>query len=275
MILVTGASGLLGRAVFKHFEARGEPVIGTGFTRVSPPLLQLNLTDRVAVEAFLGTHRPSVVVHCAAERRPDVSAKNEQATLELNVNTSKMLAELSRTLQFFLVYISTDYVFDGTSPPYQVDSVPHPLNFYGETKLQGEIQVSAHASQFCILRVPVLYGKTLFNGESAITTLIDAVRNKEQPAKIDDYCVRYPTCVDDIAQVIHEMLTKRAHGVTFSGTFHFSAPQKFTKYEMCRAFAQVFQLDISHLTPDSSKPTGSAGIFLIQLRPDQRIAHYL
>ena len=74
-----------------------------------------------------------------------------------------------------LIYISTDYVFDGTQPPYEVEDKPHPLQFYGETKLGGEEAIKSVNSDAVILRVPILYGKTQYNGESAINVLIDVV----------------------------------------------------------------------------------------------------
>lgn len=74
-----------------------------------------------------------------------------------------------------LIYISTDYVFDGTTPPYEVEDKPNPLNFYGQTKLDGEEAIKSVYPEAVILRVPILYGSTEYNGESAINVLIDAV----------------------------------------------------------------------------------------------------
>lgn len=74
-----------------------------------------------------------------------------------------------------LIYISTDYVFDGTSPPYEVDDNPNPLQFYGQSKFEGEKAIRGEYPEAVVLRVPILYGKTEYNGESAINILIDAV----------------------------------------------------------------------------------------------------
>lgn len=74
-----------------------------------------------------------------------------------------------------LIYMSTDYVFDGTTPPYEVEDKPNPLNFYGQTKLDGEEAIKSVYPEAVILRVPILYGSTEYNGESAINVLIDAV----------------------------------------------------------------------------------------------------
>lgn len=74
------------------------------------------------------------------------------------------------------MYISTDYVFDGTSPPYEVRDAPHPLNFYGESKLRGEQAVLAYPDHTLVLRVPILYGPTEYDGESAVNVLLGAVK---------------------------------------------------------------------------------------------------
>ena len=98
---------------------------------------------------------------------------NEQ--LQLNVETPRNLGKVCKENGIMLIYISTDYVFDGTTPPYEVEDKPNPLNFYGQTKLDGEEAIKSVYPEAVILRVPILYGSTEYNGESAINVLIDAV----------------------------------------------------------------------------------------------------
>ncbi|KAL2914722.1 hypothetical protein HK105_205653 [Polyrhizophydium stewartii] len=202
-IVVTGASGLLGRAVYEAFAARPEfHVVGTAFSRAGKHA-SLDLTDAAALESFLATTRPALVVHCAAERRPDVAARDEAGTLRLNVNASGTLSRLAAQAGAKLVYISTDYVFDGTSPPYEVDAAPNPLNFYGvrwgatslvsrvrgadpgdrtgKSKLAGEQAVLEADPHAAVLRVPVLYGVVDNNGDSAVNILIDIVKASPPP----------------------------------------------------------------------------------------------
>lgn len=93
----------------------------------------------------------------------------------MNVETPKTLGRICKKRGIMLIYISTDYVFDGTAPPYEVEDKPNPLQFYGETKLGGEEAIKSVYPEAVILRVPILYGDTEYNGESAINVLIDVV----------------------------------------------------------------------------------------------------
>ena len=113
---------------------------------------------------FILAQQPKVIVHAAAERRPDVSAEQPEQVLALNVESTRHLAQCAKEVGAYLIYISTDYVFDGTQPPYEVDDQPSPLNFYGETKLAGERALAEVMDDYAVLRVPVLYGQVEYWG---------------------------------------------------------------------------------------------------------------
>jgi S-adenosylmethionine synthetase len=236
-VIITGATGLLGRAVYTEFSKTEHEgiidlrVIGTGFSRTADPLVKLDLTDFSAVETFIANHKPNVLIHCAAERRPDVAAKNEAATLQLNIESSRLLGKLSKKYGFHLIYISTDYVFDGTSPPYETTDKPNPLQFYGKSKYSGELAIQEENSSAIILRVPVLYGPVLFNGESAVNILIDTIQSKK-PASMDHFQRRYPTNVLDVAKMLLSM-TEHIESKSLQGVYHFSAKECMTKYDIC------------------------------------------
>ncbi|CEG80527.1 hypothetical protein RMATCC62417_14849 [Rhizopus microsporus] len=175
-VVITGASGLLGRQVVKAFK--DWEVVGTAFSRAKDNLVKLDLTDKDAVETFFNKQQPNVVVHCAAERRPDVAEKDKDGVLLLNVESSKRLATIY-------------YVFDGTSPPYEIGDKPNPLQFYGQTKLAGENAVRQVYPNAVILRVPILYGETEYNGESAVNVLIDVVLTPQKPVKMDNISYKW------------------------------------------------------------------------------------
>lgn len=181
-IVVTGASGLLGRQVFAVLSKKySRDLIGCAYSRSSSKLQKIDLLKANETTEFLKSKRPHIVIHCAAERRPDVCNNNHDYTLKMNVDSVRLLAKLAIELDYLLIYISTDYVFDGTNPPYIESSTPNPLQFYGKTKLDGELAIKEimqspkNTGSYCILRVPVLYGEVEFNGESAINSLVDIV----------------------------------------------------------------------------------------------------
>ena len=169
-VLITGASGLLGRAIKSELERNVSwEIIGLGYSRLAGGLKKVNLTNPQELHQVINDFKPDVVVHSAAERRPDVVGTKELETEALNIQATENIAKYTNNIGGFLLYISTDYVFDGTSPPYTVRSQPNPLNKYGKTKLEGELKTTAHCERHAILRVPILYGDIEQVGESAVT----------------------------------------------------------------------------------------------------------
>lgn len=249
-ILVTGASGLLGRAVVHECTRAGHDVKGVAFSRASDELLQVDLTDARAVQAMVQRERPDIVVNLAAERRPDVVEKNPAAARKLNVEMPGVLAKECRALDSpaYFLHISTDYVFDGRNPPYNVASEPNPLNAYGKSKREGEVVVleAALPGAATNLRLPVLYGETEYNGESAVNVLLDAICPKDNSrVKMDAHSVRYPTNVADVARVIEQLAAlyqKQMHSSSPSmpDTLHFSAQEAMTKYDMCLVMSRLW-----------------------------------
>ncbi|MGH0116391.1 UNVERIFIED_CONTAM: hypothetical protein FKN15_035695 [Acipenser sinensis] len=138
-VLVTGATGLLGRAVYKEFQDNDWYTVGCGYSRARPRFEKCNLLDADAVRAMIQEFQPHVIVHCAAERRPDVVESQTDAAIQLNVSAAGNLAKEAGVS--FVIYISTDYVFDGRNPPYDVNDTPNPLNLYGKTNKNREREV--------------------------------------------------------------------------------------------------------------------------------------
>jgi len=261
-VLVTGASGVLGSAIFKAFRRERPDVhlIGLSFSNSSTLYRRLDLQDNQAVEAFFSDEwnggPRDVVVHCAAERRPDVAEKNPEATLKLNAEVPGHLARLAKSYGFLLIYISTDYVFDGTSPPYKPRSPTNPLQLYGHTKLAGEQAVlGVEGANVLVLRVPVLYGPTPKPSDSAINILLDVIRDQSgKTYKMDHFATRYPTNVNDIGNFLVRLIGKREN-TPIPNIIHFSAPEPFTKYEIVLLFAAILGLPHQHVVADDSDPT--------------------
>ena len=176
-VLITGASGLLGRAVMQKFSNSDSwNVLGVAHSRAGDNLKKVDLLDFDATKSLVEDFRPHVLIHCAAERRPDVVENQEELASKMNVGVTKVLAKAINALneeleapEHFMLYISTDYVFDGTDPPYRPLDEPNPLNKYGKSKLQGEKVMQFYHPDGGILRVPILYGKVEKLQESAVT----------------------------------------------------------------------------------------------------------
>jgi len=260
-VIVTGASGVLGTAVFDSFKraAADNTVIGLANSRSGGERnhRKLDLLDFDAVSTFFRETKPDWVIHCAAERKPDIAEKDPEGTKKLNVDVSVHLATLAKELGFTFVLISTDYVFDGTSPPYVPSAQPNPLNLYGITKRDAELAVlgvRVEGAHVIVLRVPVLYGPAPLNADSAVNILVDVVRDQSgKKYTMDHYQTRFPTNVLDIASFLVR-LAKRPKSAPLPPIIHYSTEEPFTKYEICLVFARILGLPHAHIIPDAGPP---------------------
>ncbi|KAJ3588659.1 hypothetical protein NHX12_009513, partial [Muraenolepis orangiensis] len=210
VVLVTGATGLLGRVVLAEFQREGWRAVGTAYRRARGPILRCDLLDEDAVRSLLHQLKPDVVVHCAAERRPDVVERHSEAAVNLNVLATSSLAKEAAAAGMVFLYISTDYVFDGRHPPYGEDDAPNPLNLYGRSKLEGERETLRQCPGAVVLRVPVLYGEVEHVAESAVTALWPRVLQGAPESCTLDHCQqRFPTYTGDVAA-----LSEAAPGVS-------------------------------------------------------------
>jgi dTDP-4-dehydrorhamnose reductase len=223
-VLVTGATGLLGREVVRAFKLKNWNVKGTGLSRADGvDVLKVDLSSEAEVKKVLDETKPHVIVHAAAQRFPDKVDKDPDAAKALNITASKSLANLAAAQGICLLYISTDYVFPGVpgEAPYEADATPRPTNLYGETKLDGERAVLEEYSKAgkeglgLVLRVPVLYGHADNPSDSAVNTLMDSLwKSQSEGAKVtmDHWALRYPTNTEDVARVSQGTFVSPGHG---------------------------------------------------------------
>jgi len=253
-VCITVASGLLGRACVKAFSDTN--LLTCAWSRAKADDLNLDLTDHDTVLKEMKAHRPELIIHTAAERHPDICENDTGKTHALNVEATQSLVEAAQCIGAVLIYISTDYVFDGTHPPYAVDAECHPLNAYGKSKRAGETVVLAASSRNIILRIPILYGEVETLDESAITILMHDLQPKDSK-KIDHWAVRYPTYTGDVAQTLRGWTDRLRNDPDSSGIYHMSGNEALTKYDMACAMAETLGLDHSHLSPDPHAPEGA------------------
>ena len=255
-VLITGASGMLGRAVLSEFTKNGWDCLGLAFSRTRGDLVKVDLCNADEVTRIVNTFKPSVLVHAAAERRPDAVEKQPEATRSLNVTASKHLADLCSELKCFLIYISTDYVFDGSSPPYKPSDTPNPINAYGQSKLDGERAVTT-CQHSAILRVPILYGEVENLDESAVTVLFKPLKSGTV-TNVSNGQRRYPTHTKNVASVCCKISEKAlCEPDVCKGIWHYSGNECFTKYTMVQTMGEVFSLSTDHLNPVSDPVGGT------------------
>ncbi|PVD34800.1 hypothetical protein C0Q70_06078 [Pomacea canaliculata] len=246
-VLITGASGLLGRAVLHEFESdRKWSTLGLAFSRASGNLRKVDITDQQAVKDIMQEFKPDIVIHSAAERRPDVVDKQEEATYRLNVESTRSICQVAKSIGATIFYISTDYVFDGKNPPYRETDAPNPLNRYGVSKLEGEkvtlaeskgIPISKRVSKPTYKQAPLRTPQTL----ASCLTMSSDIQH----------------IASDIAVVLKQLAEKKIQGQDTAGIFHWSGDEKMTKYSMAMAMAEAFSLPTNHIQADRN-PSGGA-----------------
>ena len=254
-VLITGATGLLGRAIRKEFETTDWEILSLGFSREHAEIVKLDLTNFDLVRMLIMTEAPDVIIHSAAERRPDVTDNNPEAATELNVDATANLAKLTSKYGIFMVYISTDYVFDGTKAPYSTAAEANPINLYGKTKFLGEQAVEMAAKNYAILRVPILYGDQESLNESAATAIMNQIKDNPE-LKVDNWATRFPTYVGDVAFTLRQLMEK-VDIKQCQDIFHWSGNEEFTKYSMAKIMGEIFDIDVSRIQPNN-EPTAGA-----------------
>lgn len=257
-VLITGASGLLGRSLVKAFQAASWKVIGLAHSRVSGDLLQADLTDTDQTAKILRENKPDVVVHSAAQRFPDKVEKDYESAYALNVTASKNLAALSDAEGAAFIFISTDYVFDGRDPPFSESAKPNPLNKYGVTKAEAEEAVLSVKADAIVLRVPVLYGGEEYAAESAVSVLCQLLNDGSKQVKASDYEIRYPSHTHDVAFIVVRLADRRLQdGDAVKGVYHWCGQEPLTKYAMVQAIAKAHALNADHVLPDREPSKGA------------------
>lgn len=222
-ILVTGVAGQLGHDVMNELHKRGYEGIGTdiapsygGVQDATPvtkmPYVQMDITDGALVERTLEAVAPDVVVHCAAWTAVDAAEEpeNRDKVYAINVVGTEYLAKACKKLDCKLLYLSTDYVFDGQgTEPWKPDCKDYrPLNVYGETKLKGELAVSGTLDKYFIVRIAWVFG---VNGKNFIKTMLNVGKTHDTVRVVNDQ-IGTPTYTYDLARLLLDMIETDKYG---------------------------------------------------------------
>jgi len=245
-ILLTGASGFLGGEIYRLLHPIYN-IVGTCY-RPHPRFRSVDLRNPKEIHRLLNEVQPDVIIHCAANRKPDECERAPDECRRINVQP------LESFNKFFpipgkIIFISTDYVFDGRNPLYTERDPCCAINVYGQSKVDAEAIVRQRENAL-ILRVPLLVGKGRGNG--LIETLLKKVLSAEH-CGIDHCYIRHPTWVRDAARAVRFLLERGAAGI-----FHYSTPEALTKYEMAVAIAEVLGIEHDHIEPLKKPPPTDA-----------------
>ena len=249
-VFVTGVAGQLGHDVMNELAKRGYEGIGTdiapeysgaadGTAVVSMPYVSLDITDADAVDRVICEMKPDVVVHCAAWTAVDLAEDEDKKDKvhTINADGTANIAKACKKTGSKMVYISTDYVFDGQgTTPWTPDCKDYkPLNVYGQSKLDGELAVSSTLDNYFIVRIAWVFGK---NGKNFIKTMLNLGKTHDHLTVVDDQ-VGSPTYTYDLSRLLVDMAEKENYG-----RYHATNEGLCSWYEFaCEIFKQAAEID--------------------------------
>jgi dTDP-4-dehydrorhamnose reductase len=201
-VLVTGAKGQLGTDVMNELAKRGYEGIGVDVE-------EMDITDPAAVERVIAGANVETVVHCAAYTAVDAAEDNEELCRKVNAFGTENIAKVCRKLDLKMVYISTDYVFDGEGErPWEPDDARQPLNIYGQTKYEGELAVENNLEKFFIVRIAWVFG---VNGKNFIKTMLNLAKTHDELNVVNDQ-IGSPTYTYDLSRLLVDMIETEKYG---------------------------------------------------------------
>ena len=222
-VFVTGVCGQLGHDVMNELAKRGYEGVGSdiqeayagvadGTAVTTAPYVSLDITDQAAVEKVIIEIHPDVIVHCAAWTAVDMAEDDDKVAKvrAINAGGTQNIANVAKAIDAKMVYISTDYVFDGQGEtPWQPDCKDYkPMNVYGQTKLEGELAVANTLSKYFIVRIAWVFGK---NGKNFIKTMLKVGKNHDEVKVVNDQ-IGTPTYTFDLARLLVDMIETDKYG---------------------------------------------------------------
>ena len=233
-ILVTGVKGQLGHDVVNEMVKRGLEPVGVD-------LEEMDITDAGACRKVITESKVDAVIHCAAYTAVDAAEDNVDVCRKVNADGTRNIAEVCRDLDIKMMYISTDYVFDGQGTrPWEPDDERHPFNVYGQTKYEGELAVEELVKKFFIVRIAWVFG---VNGKNFIKTMLRIGKERGAATVVDDQ-IGSPTYTYDLARLLVDMIQTEKYG-----RYHATNEGLCSWYEFaCEIFRQA-GMDEVKVTP--------------------------
>jgi dTDP-4-dehydrorhamnose reductase len=237
--LVIGANGLVGRCLGRALSRNGIKWSGTFYSRQEDGLYRLDVTDKGKIEKFIAKVNPRVIFNCAnLAGGVDTCESNPEKAKKFHLDSIRTLADVSSKIDAAFVFVSSDYIFDGTRGPYREADRPNPLNLYGRLKLEAEEFIKKNVKKHIIARTTNVFGwDPETRTPNYIMNLYRTIKAKKR-LNAPSYLWGNPTYAEDLAEAISELYTKKA-----SGVFHVVGASFINRYEWAKASCEILELD--------------------------------
>jgi len=245
-LVITGAGGLLGSALVKRLEGHELYSFYSQHPPQSGRPVHVDLLDQGELTRRLLEIRPDAIVHAAAMTDVDRCERERDRANAVNHEATKAIARCASEMDSFLVYVSTDYVFDGRRGMYREDDGPSPVNFYGMTKLMGEQAVRELTQHHLVVRTSVIYGSTPSSGKTNFALWVLESLKEGRPVSVAADQFVSPTLNTGLAEMVIECLESR-----LTGTLHLAGATRLSRFEFALELCRTWSLDSSLIKPVS------------------------
>jgi dTDP-4-dehydrorhamnose reductase len=242
-VLITGASGLIGRHVAERLSSFNLFCTSlTGGEQQGREIHPLDLCDGHQTLSFLDRIKPDVIVHTAAVTSVDVAAKRMDYTQQLNVTATQTIAEWCATNRARMIHFSTDFVFPGTRNDYREEDEVRPLSIYGASKWASEKVVRQALDDHVIIRPVLVYGQAMNLSRLNFPLLVAAKLSQGEAMRITADQYRMPTYAEDVAWAVKALINH-----PYRGTLHLAGPEYLSVYDFAKRVSNAYQLDATLL----------------------------
>ncbi len=252
-VFITGVGGQLGHDVVNELIARGHEAVGSDIAKeysgvadgspvTTASYVQLDITDKNVVDKVITAYHPDAIIHCAAWTAVDAAEddENQEKVHRINADGTKYLAEVAKSVDAKMLYLSTDYVFDGQGErPWEPDDKCYaPLNVYGKSKLAGELAVAETIHKFFIVRIAWVFG---LNGKNFIKTMINVGKTHDTVRVVNDQ-IGTPTYTLDLARLLVDMIETEKYGYYHATNSECEPGGYISWYDFCVEFYKQYGL---------------------------------
>ena len=235
--LVTGSAGLVGQQVVKYLSKSNQ--VFSCYNESKPEYgdsVKMDLKNYEMISSVLTEIKPDVVIHLGAMTGVDLCEKEKTSASEINTKATEIIAKECLKLNSFLVYVSTDYVFDGNFGMYKEGDVANPLGFYGKSKLEGEKAVQNFSTNWCIARTSTTFGLHPTKKSFPMWIIENLQKQKQIDVLIDQFTS--PTYVPNLSRMLIEISERRITGI-----IHAAGASKISRYQMASMVSDKLNLD--------------------------------
>ena len=236
-VLVTGSAGLVGQQVVKDLSNTHQ--VFSCYNKLKPEYgdsVKMDLKNCEMISSILTEKKPDIVIHLGAMTGVDLCEKEKTSASEINTKATEIIAKECSKLNSFLVYVSTDYVFDGNLGMYKEDDITNPLGFYGESKLEGEKVVQNFSTNWCIARTSTPFGLHPTKKSFPMWVIENLQKQKQIDVLTDQFTS--PTYVPNLSRMLIEISERRITGI-----IHVAGASKTSRYQMASMVSDKLNLD--------------------------------